>query len=468
MTRELCRSGKKIKVPGCAANRSVAACRGRYIAFMSGDDVCHRDRIETQLEAYRQAGGGFILSNLNYIDDDGHPIESCHIPKNYYALPAMSQAAIVERFFRQGNFVPVVTGFTDAETLRRVMPFDPLLYQAQDYDLLIRLAKTCPFTFMPRCTVSYRARNGNANLCAPSPTKVVRTHNEIYLIFRRFFDGITPELFREAFRGQLVNPDSRSPLELACEQAFLLMRHPEFSMVRTIGMDRLHDLLLDPEACELLRDRFHYTRANYINDLLNLDSINHLPEFQTYLHVDSGSGYNAVECRQMIANHSDKQFSLTFDLASLPAAKELCWKVAPRHLCRCRLEKVTWRDRSGAEHNLDPATIFANGNREADGGFSFDHLDPSIFFPIEGEVQQLTLQGRWEVMDSVGSLWQSNGRLLDKTVELELTKQREIVLADKLRLCEENLNRVLNSRVWRLMRAMKACVPKRNQLRRAG
>src|SRR5689334_1116166 len=40
--------------PSVATTTAVAACRGKYLALMSGDDVLHPDRLRKQLEAYRQ------------------------------------------------------------------------------------------------------------------------------------------------------------------------------------------------------------------------------------------------------------------------------------------------------------------------------------------------------------------------------------------------------------------------------
>src|SRR5438045_3701421 len=38
--------------PGAATNRALAACRGRYVALMTGDDLSVPHRLQTQLAAY--------------------------------------------------------------------------------------------------------------------------------------------------------------------------------------------------------------------------------------------------------------------------------------------------------------------------------------------------------------------------------------------------------------------------------
>src|SRR5215210_3056453 len=42
--------------PSAATNRALAACRGKYVALFSGDDVCRPDRIRRQVEEYVRGG----------------------------------------------------------------------------------------------------------------------------------------------------------------------------------------------------------------------------------------------------------------------------------------------------------------------------------------------------------------------------------------------------------------------------
>ena len=61
--------------PSAATNRAIAAARGRYLALMSGDDVCHPDRLARQLADYVRGGPrllfsavipGFVVTHFGY------------------------------------------------------------------------------------------------------------------------------------------------------------------------------------------------------------------------------------------------------------------------------------------------------------------------------------------------------------------------------------------------------------------
>lgn len=455
-----------------AMNRAIAACRGRYIALLAGDDVCHADRVAAQWEAHRRAGGGMVFSNVDYIDDRGDPIEAGHFPKDFFALPPMSQAQILEAFFRRGNFIHPITCFAEAQTLRDAAPIDPLLCQFNDYEWLIRLVKKQPFTVMRRCTLSARTRSGNANMSAFTPRKNVRCTNELYLVLRRFFDDVSPDLFREAFREQLIYPDSRSDTELACEQAFLYLRHPQFPVARLIGVEKLHNLFQDPSTAVVLRDHFHFTPTAFAALLLDIDPFNQLSRYESLLFVDTGKGFNSAECCKTLGNHLCETFELTFDLSAFASVCGLRWDPVELQLCQVQLEAVCWRDRKGNEHAVDLAQIQSNGQRRAEGSFAFQTLDPMVFLPIAGEAQQLTLRGRWQVTEPNASAFQINTLLLEREEALrrrdEEFQERETALSDLRRVVQardQELQAMRNSRSWRWLSAVRSLIPLRGRRR---
>ena len=45
---------QKNQGPAAAANRGIAESRGKFVALLSGDDICHPDRIGRQLAEYGQ------------------------------------------------------------------------------------------------------------------------------------------------------------------------------------------------------------------------------------------------------------------------------------------------------------------------------------------------------------------------------------------------------------------------------
>jgi glycosyltransferase involved in cell wall biosynthesis len=415
--------------PGAALNRAIADCRGRHIAIMSGDDVCALNRLAVQLRALAAAAGGVVFSNMDYIDERGEPVTSAWMRPDQYLCAPMSRAQILARFFDSGNFVAAPTCFATAETMRQIGPFDPCLYQTQDFDWTIRAAKQCDLTFLPDKTVRYRILTNNGNLSAPHPRKGLRTRNEYYLVLRRFFDDLPPDLFREAFRERLLFAESRSPAELACEQAFLYLAHPLCPTARLIGIEKLHDLLLDPAKASILRTRFGYTPSRLAQDLLALDPTNELAPYRTKLYAHTGQGYDESHCCVVVGDHRAEAFELTYNASALSAVGGLCWKPAELLLCSVQLDDVTWRDGAGRKHTLDLTSAVSNGSLGSDGFVRFGHLDPKFFLPISGDIRTVTVRGRWRVMDAMGSVWQANTLLIE-------AEERARVLQDRLEALE--------------------------------
>ncbi|MCI0460248.1 MAG: glycosyltransferase [Gemmataceae bacterium] len=383
--------------PGAATNRGLATCRGRYVALMTGDDLCYPDRIARELEALRRAGGGVVFSNADYIDEDGQPITSAHYPKDFFAIPPMTRGQILERFFASGNFIHTVTAFAELRAFREAGPYEPLLYQLQDLEVLIRLVKRHAFVFLPECTIRWRIRAGGGNLSAFSPGKALRSFTEFYFILSRFFDDVSPDLFREAFGDRLVCPDSHTAVELACEQAFLFLRSSSICLAPLLGLEKLYELFHDETAARLLAERFGLTPHRFVDLLQQIDPGGAFRRYQTVLCVDTGNGWNGSQQLVQLANSDSEQFRLAFDLSAFPGVQRVGWHPQVLRAGRVRLTSVTWTDQAGQVQAADLDRLETNGQREGAGDFTFLTLSPFICIPVHGDVRTLVLEGNWEL-----------------------------------------------------------------------
>jgi glycosyltransferase involved in cell wall biosynthesis len=401
--------------PGAATNRALAACRGKYVALMSGDDVCYPDRIQKQLQAYADGGPCIQFAGTTFIDEEGVPT----VPRHYEGVldtSSRTRAEIYHRFFVRGNFINGVTAFTERRLLGEA-PYDPLLFQTQDFDLWIRLIKRYDMSFLQEPVIHYRIRANQQNLSGKRVEYQIRSSNESLFLMRRFFDDVPLELFREAFARELRLPDFSSPEEAACEQAFLLLDAP-YPMQKIVGLERLYDLLAKPRTAAVLRDRYAFAHLDFVDLLMRADAFGKWPKTSTSLFVDTGSGFNAEEVRQQTVYSESSAFTLTFDLSSFSGVRSLRWDPVELHHCRVELQRVTWQDEAGRWHTLDPATATSNGTRDASGGHCFETHDPMFFLPIVGEIASLRLEGCWEIKGIYNTVcqtlhfWQTASRQL--------------------------------------------------------
>jgi SAM-dependent methyltransferase len=120
------------------------------------------------------------------------------------------------------------------------------------------------------------------------------------------------------------------------------------------------------------------------------------PPHTTTLYADDGGGFREdLACRLPLAPGG--AFELTFPLDDFPPARALRWDPTEGRPCRVRLDAVTWRDAAGRDHPIDPDGVATNGDRDGDGAYRFDTLDPFVVLPVAGEVRAVTVRGWWEV-----------------------------------------------------------------------
>jgi glycosyltransferase involved in cell wall biosynthesis len=381
--------------PSMAANRVLSMCRGRYIAMMSGDDMLPPDRIAKQLAEYRKGGSRILFSNVEFIDDDNNPTHTDYYASNL--TPAYGRARVLRRLFDGRAPAFILTLFTETQILKAEPEYcDPVLYQLQDYDLLIRLAKKYDFAYQDDKLYRFRLRKGHANLSGTDAEKWIRTRNELYLLMRNFFEGISIELFKEMFPDLVRNPDFQSPLEYLCEQAFVLLKGPTGSL-RLLGAERLYDLLCDEQAREVLNRQYGFTYQTLAETIKWMDTERQFPETQVYL--DTGMGYSEEDRVCKPANHNASHFTFRFDLPKSPGLQEVRWDPVERAFCQVWLESAVWEDSQGQKVPIDVKRLANNGAVLPDGSILFGTKDPMIVFPVQGDVAALILQGRWKFND---------------------------------------------------------------------
>jgi hypothetical protein len=153
----------------------------------------------------------------------------------------------------------------------------------------------------------------------------------------------------------------------------------------------------------VLRDRYEFTNLDFVELLKRTDALRKWPKTVTSLYVDTGRGFNAEEVRQQTVTSGSSAFALAFDLSDFSGVRGLRWDPVELHHCCVELQRITWRDRGGQSHTLDPAAVSSNGTRNASGGHCFETHDPMFFLPIGEDMASLTLEGCWDIKDIFGT-----------------------------------------------------------------
>jgi glycosyltransferase involved in cell wall biosynthesis len=387
--------------PSAATNRALAAARGKYVALMTGDDLSAPHRLQRQLEQYQRGGSRLLFSDCEFIDDHSQPLTGPHFATGAFDTSPRTQAQLLRRLF-DGNFINGVTAFTETSLFREIGPFDPAVYQLQDYQMWIRFTKKYALEFVREALLRYRIRGDGGNLSTPTPAACNCHHNEMYLIMKAFFDDIPDELFREAFRDDLRRPDLNSPAANRCEQAFLFLNLARPELVYA-GLERFQALYREAETATLLSREFNYPPSAMVKFMKAFDPFGRYRDQATNVYVDTGAGYNEAQ-RITISTTHVPHFQLRFDLSAYPNVKAVRWDPVENRCCRVRLNRVAWTDGAGQVHNIDPAAVVTNGSSDRDGWRSFETTDPIFLFPASGDVLTLHVEGTWSIDDPQSSI----------------------------------------------------------------
>ena len=142
--------------PVHARNRAVAETRGRYIAALDHDDICHPDRLAAQV-AYLETHPDTVLVATA-------TRQLCEGSIRPSALPAMTSPALVEWMLWISNPLVWSSVMLRSNAARELVPFTrPERLYAEDFDLYHRLANKGRFARIDTELVVYRSHAGGAS-----------------------------------------------------------------------------------------------------------------------------------------------------------------------------------------------------------------------------------------------------------------------------------------------------------------
>ncbi len=258
---------------------------GKYIAIIHSDDVWMPKKLEKQvayLESHPDCAACFTHAAL--IDEQGNPEVKFDMRENIFLQPNRTQAEWLRYFFTKSNCLCHPSVLIRRDFLIQ-LGRNRALRQLQDFDKWIRLVKQAPIAILQEdLTLHRRHLATHANTSAAKPENSLRALAETYLLSETFFDGLSDELFLEAFQSLFRRPNAQTPEELTAEKFFLLLDHWVFG-----GNQRKLSAAsffykhcgANPDVLATLREQYGYTLQHFYA-LTGGISFNWLSEAPTY------------------------------------------------------------------------------------------------------------------------------------------------------------------------------------------
>jgi len=245
--------------PSIALNNGIAVSNGKYIAFMSGDDVSLPHRLATQIEQIEGQKADLVFCLPQIISTDTQ-ILSKHVYPIFFNKEFSSTAELYYQLFTSGNFLCAPTCFCRRSAVEEVGWFKRGLIQLQDFDYWIRACKKqLVIKLFKDPLLQYRYLRGS-NLS--DRRNINRITVETLAVYRSFFEEAPIDLLQKSFNEKITADAIDDFPDIEIDKSFLFLEHAN-PTVRTIGIERIIQQLEYDEIYEKLIAEREFDMASF-------------------------------------------------------------------------------------------------------------------------------------------------------------------------------------------------------------
>ncbi|MBL1209363.1 glycosyltransferase family 2 protein [Geminocystis sp. GBBB08] len=264
-----------------ACNTAILNARGKYIANMSGDDVCYPYRLEKQMQFIQETGAKIVFSWVDIIDDNSNIITKTYYNTIIFNQPPRSRFSTLRHFFFNFNYINSPSGLIEKQLLIESGLYCLTSIQSQDLDMWIKLAKKYDICLLPEKLLKYRIRANNNNLSNSDNGRGSRMIFEHYQIHKTFFDDFPMDLFKQVFVNEIRLNNFSSNIHYELEKSFIYLLHRE-SYIQIIGLENLFCLLQDESILKVAKSEYNF-------DLPKLYELTKKIDFWNYKQIFSNT-----------------------------------------------------------------------------------------------------------------------------------------------------------------------------------
>lgn len=259
---------QKNQGPSAALNRAIRHSTGKYLAFLSGDDIWHPDKLQKQYTwLTAESNRKIIFSHIDFIDDNSGPIAVPWADNLFNQKDSKSRPEYLRTWFFKGNCLNAGTCLVEKKLILDLGMFNLASLQLQDFDMWIKIISKYDIYVLPQKLMKYRIRANEMNLS--SNKNHLRTSFEWYALAKNIFNAIDIELFKESFSDQLKKANFTTKIEYELEKAFLFLNN-ELAYIKIIGIEKLFNLLQNENILKVSRSEYNFD----LPDLYHLTKLN--------------------------------------------------------------------------------------------------------------------------------------------------------------------------------------------------
>lgn len=240
-----------------------------HVALLNSDDYWIPDKLEKQYEIMQQNPElGACFSWAEMVDENGRLLTTDDLPyANIFKVKNRSQGQWLAHFFYNSNCICHPSTLIKKHIYDEIGFYKNYLRQIPDFEMWIRLVKNYPIYMIEESLVYHRRHMlDSSNASAETLGNAIRGRNEIYLVYKTFFDEINDDIFIDGFSKYFFNPNASTNDDFRCEQAFLLLNNKLVPRIfECVAIEKLAHLLQAEGTRNVLADKYFFTFTEYFN-----------------------------------------------------------------------------------------------------------------------------------------------------------------------------------------------------------
>lgn len=206
----------------------LSYCNGKYIAFMTSDDIWESDKLEIQVKAFAENPNiKACFTWISTVDEELNPIEM--EGNNCFCQLNRSRYEWIDSLLIQGDRLAYPTAVVDRKVYQDIQKELRLYYQYGDMYTWILLLLKYDIYVVPQNLAKFRwhASGENSNSSALNMNSITRTINEESIMIEEIIEKMDDVTFIRTFGKYFLNPAASSHEEVMCEKYFLLVKLSE-------------------------------------------------------------------------------------------------------------------------------------------------------------------------------------------------------------------------------------------------
>lgn len=141
---------KNNKGPSGARNTGIQHAGGEYVAFLDHDDIWVRDKLEKQMELFKQD------DKIALVYSNGYKFDLSGKSRGFFFEGVKPHRGFIFEKLLADNFIPTSSVVIKKDVLNEVGLFKQNFLIAQDFDLYLRIAERYPVDYVDEVLFKYR------------------------------------------------------------------------------------------------------------------------------------------------------------------------------------------------------------------------------------------------------------------------------------------------------------------------